>query len=91
MKLKQEMVDYLAGRVVNNLMEKELIEVEDDPVGLVTAISAVITQDLQVEDDLNLEVKEVLEQMGDEIDNVDYRKMFQMVKHRYARERGLIL
>jgi len=49
--------------------------------------------DLLVEDDLNLEVKEILDGMGDEIDqaNINYRKMFQMVKTKLARERGLIL
>ena len=53
--------------------------------------------------DIRLEVAEggrsegcgivILEEMGDEIDsaNINYRKMFQMVKQKLARERGLIL
>ncbi len=91
MKLKKEMIDYLAKRVVEGLESKELIDVENDSQGLMITISEIITEDLLVEDDLNQEVREILEKMGEEIDNIDYRKMFQMVKNRYARERGLIL
>lgn len=64
---------------------------EDD--GVLETISGVIIRDLQVEDELNTEVKALLEKMVDEFDksNINYRKMFQIVKQKLARERGIIL
>lgn len=87
------MIDYLAKRTVEGLVEKEVLEIEEDERGVVESIAHIITEDLMVEDELNDEVKKMLESMGDQIDgaNVDYRKMFQMVKQKIARERGLIL
>ena len=93
MKLRKEMIDYLATKTIHGLVDKEVLEVEDDERGVIESIAAIITDDLRVEDDLNAEVKEMLESMGEDIDrsNIDYRKMFQMVKQKIARERGLIL
>lgn len=93
MKLRKEMIDYLAHRLVDDLGEKELLDVGDEVMGVEETVSAVIMEDLQVEDLLNQEVKNLLDAMGDEIDsaNINYRKMFQMVKMKLARERGLIL
>lgn len=92
MRLRREMIDYLAGRLVDGLDEKELIDTGGDNEGVEESIAGVIVEDLLVEDQLNIEVKEMLDKMGDEIDNanINYRKMFQMVKQKLARERGLI-
>lgn len=92
MKLRKEMISYLAKRIVDGLTEKEYIEADDD-FGVVEEISGIIVDDLSVEDELNTEVKAMLDKMEGEIDkaNINYRKMFQMVKQKLARERGLIL
>lgn len=93
MRLRKEMIDYLAGRIIDLLGEKDLIDTGDEQESVSATVSGIITRDLQVEDELNDEVKVILEKMGDEIDNanINYRKMFQMVKQKLARERGLIL
>ncbi|MBI4666054.1 MAG: DUF507 family protein [Nitrospinae bacterium] len=93
MRLKKEMIDYLAQRIVTVLIEKGHIDPGEDTEGVCESISGVIFADLHKEDDLNDEVKAMLEKMGDELDRsqVDYRKMFQMVKQKLARERGIIL
>jgi len=93
MKLRKEMVDYLSRQIVAGLEEKELIDTGDESENIAESVSGIIVNDLQVEDELNDEVKVILEKMGDEIDsaNINYRKMFQMVKQKLARERGLIL
>lgn len=92
MKLRREMIDYLAARIVKGLAEKEHVETDDDDA-VASSVAGIIVEDLSVEDDLNVEVKAMLERMEDEIDrsNINYRKMFQMVKQKLARERGLIL
>lgn len=93
MKLRKEMIDYLSEKIVASLEEKELIDTGEAQHEIAESVAGVISRDLQVEDELNDEVKEILDNMGDEIDaaNVNYRKMFQMVKQKLARERGLIL
>ena len=65
----------------------------DDPNLLMDTIVELITEDLRQEDDLNEEVRKLLDNYGEEIrsDGVEYREMFKLVKKRLARERGLIL
>lgn len=91
MKLRREMIDYIARQLIVQLQEKKFIEIENETENVIAGIVSVIIDDLSVEDQLNDEVKDMLDKMGDEVDNVDYRKMFQMVKSKLARDRGLIL
>ena len=58
-----------------------------------TEVSRLITADLMVEDRLNEEVKELLRAHTAEIErgNIDYARMFTMVKRKLVQERGLIL
>jgi len=60
---------------------------------LMDAIVDLITEDLRQEDDLNEEVRKLLDGYGEEIrtGGVEYREMFKLVKKRLAREQGLIL
>jgi hypothetical protein len=93
MKLKREMISYLATKILRDLTEKGLVDCGEDVVDVTERIGAIIYGDLHVEDDLNDEVKTLLEKMSEELDRsqIDYRKMFQMVKQKLARERGIIL
>jgi hypothetical protein len=52
-----------------------------------------LTENLSIEDQLNREVDDILRNHLKEIqrDSVDYRRMFQMVKTKLARERNLVL
>lgn len=93
MKLKKEIIQYLAKKIVDNLGEKELIEFETEAEQIAAMVEGRINGDLMVEDRLNDEVKEILEKQGEKLDegNINYRKMFQMIKNKLARERGIIL
>jgi len=93
MRLRKEMIDYLATQVVNELEDKEIIDTSGERSEVILDVAGVITRDLMVEDTLNDEVKQILEEKYAEIDsaNINYHKMFQMVKMKLARERGLIL
>jgi len=53
----------------------------------------IITEDLMVEDRLNDEVKTLLDSKTEEYERsmMDYGRVFQMVKSKLVRERGLIL
>ena len=93
MKLRKEVVHYLSKKIIDHLADKEIIEYDCDYDSAVTIVEASILNDLMVEDKLNDEVKEILREQEGQIDenNINYRKVFQMVKNKLARERGLIL
>ncbi len=93
MKLRKEMIERIARRVVERLIRRELISEDSNEEVLRTRIAHVIEADLMVEDRLNDEVKEILRDFEDEMDkgNVDYSRMFTMVKTKLARERNLVL
>jgi uncharacterized protein len=93
MRLRRKMIDYVAKIIADNLLEEECLGIEGSPEVLTAEIRRVITEDLQVEDQLNEEVKEILRAHTVEIDrgNIDYSRMFSMVKRQLVKERGLIL
>jgi hypothetical protein len=93
MKVKKEVVRYLAKKIVDHLKNTNAIEFECDLDSVVDVVDGAISADLSVEDRLNDEVKAILAEQEETLDenNINYRKMFQMVKSKLARERGLIL
>lgn len=93
MKIKKEVVRYLGARIVKHLKDKQAIEFECGEDSIIDIVEGAILNDLAVEDRLNDEVKAILQEQEGALDenNINYRKMFQMVKNRLARERGLIL
>ena len=93
MRVNKEFVEILSKKIVKSLMEKDLIIWETAPDKLETIISGIIIEDLMVEDRLNEEVKTLLESKTEEYERsmMDYGRVFQMVKSKLVRERGLIL
>ena len=93
MRVNKEFVEILSKKIVKSLVEKDLIIWEEAPKKLETIISGIIIEDLMVEDRLNEEVKILLESKTEEYERsmMDYGRVFQMVKSKLVRERGLIL
>ena len=93
MRVTKEFVEVLSKKIIKSLNEKDLIIWEDTTEKLETIISAIIIEDLMVEDRLNEEVKTILESKTEEYERsmMDYGRVFQMVKSKLVRERGLIL
>jgi hypothetical protein len=92
MRLKKELIEHISKKVVQSLIEKDLI-IWDEPAAILEErITRIITDDLLVEDLLNDEVKTLLDSRTKEYerDMMDYGRVFQLVKSRLARERGLI-
>ena len=92
MRLTSDQVEYLARKIVKTLVAQGKLEVDSEP-RVVEGIVHAITDDLQVEDRLNEEVREVLVQHASEMQrsNITYSEMFKMVKRKLAREKGIIL
>ena len=93
MRITKEFVDTISKRIVQSLIEKDMIIWEETPDKLESIIVAIVTEDLMVEDLLNEEVKTLLESKTEEYERsmMDYGRVFQMVKSKLVRERGLIL
>ena len=93
MRLRKKMIDHIAKTVTDRLLEQGLLTVNGAPEAIMTEVTRLITDDLMVEDRLNEEVKELLRAHSAEIErgNVDYARLFAMVKRQLVRERGLIL
>jgi uncharacterized protein len=93
MRIPKELTELLAKKIVKSLIDKDLIVWEETPEKLQSVINEIMTEDLMVEDHLNEEVKALLESKTDEYerDMMDYGRVFQMVKSKLVRERGIIL
>ena len=93
MKLSKERISLMAESLASRLHDEGHLELLGDKKMLAKALDQVITQELQVEDRLNTEVRELMKTYEAEIQRggVDYQKMFTIIKSRLVKERGLIL
>ena len=92
MRLKKEFVEKISKKIIESLINKDLIIWESSPDKLETIINNIIIDDLMIEDRLNEEVKQLLDSRTEEYERsmMDYGRVFQLVKSKLARERGLI-
>ncbi len=92
MKLLPEQVRLLSHQVVQRLEGQGLVRTLDSAAA-VERVNRALTEDLQVEDRLNEEVREIMRGHADKIDqqNIQYHEMFKLIKSKLVRERKLIL
>ncbi len=93
MRLSKERVWHIADSVAGRLQQERHVDLAGDRKAFVEALDHAITAELSVEDRVNAEVRQMLKVYEKQIEQgqVDYQKMFQMVKQKLVRERGLIL
>lgn len=93
MKLRKERVMLLASNIIEGLLKSGLIAASAPGEELVKKIENTITDDLMIEEKLNEEVREILKSHSKQLEkeSVNYQRMFQMVKDKLVRERGIIL
>ncbi len=93
MRLRREVIDRLARAIARELVHYGYVETEMTEDDLRHQLAEVITDDLRVEDVLNQEVRDILAEYESEMDrrNVEFSRMFDLVKRRLVRERNLIL
>jgi len=92
MRLTPNEIEFIARKIVKVLVAQERLEVDSEE-GVVEGLIRTITDELQVEDRLNDEVREVLVQHASEMErsNITYTEMFKMVKRKLAKEKGIVL
>lgn len=83
----------MAEALVSRLRHEGYIELAGDKRTAVESLEGAITEELSVEDRLNAEVRQLMKAYEAEIERgqVDYQKMFTMIKQKLVRERGIIL
>ncbi len=93
MKLSREQITHMAESLALHLLGEGQLELVGARQALVETLGQAITDELQVEDRLNDEVRQLMKRYEAEIerDHADYQKMFTMIKSRLVKERGLIL
>ena len=93
MRLSKERVRHLTDTLATRLQQEGHVEIIGDRKALVEALQHAVTEELSLEDRLNAEVRQLLKAYERQIEQgqVDYQKMFVMIKQKLVRERGLIL
>ena len=92
MRLTPNEIEYIARKIVKTLVAAGRLEV-DSQARVTESIAKVVTDEMQVEDRLNEEVRETLLQHASEMErsNVTYTEMFKMLKRKMAKEKGIVL
>jgi hypothetical protein len=93
MRLPKDRVTHLAESLATRLVEAGHVELTGQRKALVESLDKAVTEELRVEDRLNVEVRELMKKYEREIDQgqVDYQKMFVMIKKQLVKDRGIIL
>jgi hypothetical protein len=92
MLLSRDYVGYIAKEIVKRLAAAKMIETKGAEA-LTTRVRQVMADEINVEDRVNEEAREILARYSDEMKRtgVSYQEMFKKVKGQIARERKLIL
>ncbi len=93
MRLNKVRVHQMSVSIVERLLAGGLLHIEGKADQVVQQLESTIMFELQTEDRLNAEVREMLKRFEGEFSagRADYQKMFTMVKQKLIKERGVIL
>lgn len=93
MRLTKEQVQVISSLIFENLKKKQLVVFKTEEEVVMKRIPEIFLSDLKAEDELDREVEKLLETHSRELEggDVNYRKMFNMVKIKLAKERDIIL
>jgi hypothetical protein len=92
MALRREYVHLLSKKIVEELVEHEMIEVPDG-LDLAEQVFQVMDAEVNLEDRINDEVRVLLNQYQDQMrqSGASYQEMFKLIKNKLVRERKLVL
>jgi hypothetical protein len=92
MRLNKQQIEHLAFSIVKGLLKEELV-ISEDRDKMVLEVQALISRELEKEDELDEKVKEILKEKLNEIrnSNIDYYEMFKMVKSKLAEREDIVL
>ena len=93
MRLKPEKIEDLCRKIIEEFKNREEIVFRSDEEQVLHEIRNIITYDLQREDELEDEVREILQKHMNRIyrDDISYTDLVRKAKRQLAKERGLVL
>ena len=92
MRRRDEIAARLSEVIVKRLITRRLVEVKDE-TRIRAALQKVIADDLQVEEQLDSDARQLLQTYARDIreKGLDYRQLFSKAKEKLARDRGFVL
>jgi hypothetical protein len=92
-RLTKEQVEVISSLIFENLKKKGLVVFKTGEEVVLGRILELFFSDLRAEDELDREVEKLLETHTKVLEggDVNYRKMFRMVKTKLAKERNIVL
>ena len=92
-KEQKGMAQFLAKSVLSKLAKRKKINLTVDEQEAVKLVTEIIYKDFHAEELLNEKVREILKEHNKELQssNVDYKKMFNMIKRRLIEEQEIDL
>ena len=93
MRLSEARLDRLAGQIVDMLAERDDVRLQSDDTKLLLGVKDIVMDELEVEDRIEAEVREILEQYRNDIaaGRLDYHELYRKVKSRLVSERRAVL
>ena len=92
MALRREFVHLLSKKIVEELVEQEMIEIPEE-LDLAEQLFQVMDAEVSLEDRVNEEVRMILNQYQDQMrqSGASYQEMFKLIKNKLVREKKLVL
>ncbi len=92
MRRREEIAVRLSDAIIKRLVTRKLLEVKDE-ARVRAALSRVIVENLQTEDQLDTDARQLLQTYARDIreKGLDYRQLFSKAKEKLARDRGFVL
>jgi hypothetical protein len=93
MRLTNENIEKVSDIIVQGLIEKKLIRLKAQRDKVKARVKKVITDELKKEEALDREVNALIEKNKGLIgkESLDHTKMFNMIKKKLAKEKGVVL
>lgn len=92
MRGREEIAVRFSDAIIKRLVTRKLVEVKDQ-ARVRAALSKLIVENLQAEDQLDTEARQLLQGYAHDIreKGLDYRQLFSRTKEKLARDRGFVL
>ena len=93
MRIPKSWVPLIAKKIIENLIDKELVRPNIPLEKLIETAEGLIMEELMVEDRLSDEVRVLLKKHESEIERgrMDYRSLFELTKKKLVKERNIVL
>jgi len=92
MKLKPEQIKKLSRIIYNKLVQEQLLTVLSSDAIIIDKIEKILLADAHIEEDIEAEAKKMMEKYRSQVESgeIDYHKMYTMIKKQIMKEKKFI-